>query len=181
MNHRIQGVLAKTKRHKFAVLKGTARHDGLAENTKMDFGHHVNGSGEHVPCVGFEVVVGKRCMEVRKRITVLSSGEVALQRDEFAPSFDGHAVVPVVVVHVAVGAFPSPSNAAGDGGRIKAKLIGQALQGGVDFFAWVKPHKHVITASGPFHEHGLKGEPLRVPFIRLQRRNSDSLWPAPWL
>ena len=72
-----------------------------------------------------EVIVGKCGVKMCKRLSVLSTSEVALQRDKFAASLNRHPMVMMVIVHVSVHRCPSSADAAGDGGGIKPNFIGQ--------------------------------------------------------
>ena len=146
----------------------------------MNFGHHVDLSGEHVAGVGLQIVVGERGMEMGERVPVFSTGEVALQRDEFGPAFQRHTVVDVVVVHVAVHAVSGPTDATGDGGCVEANRVGQRLQRSVNFFSGVQPDEHVIAALRPLHANGSVRWLKRLPFIRLRSQKGGVVEPAPW-
>ena len=113
-------------------------------------------------------------------IAVLSSSKVALKGHKFAAGLNGHAMVTMVVVHVAVGAVSGPTNAAGDGGGIKPNFIRQGLQTRMNFFSGVKANKQVIATSRPFHGDGLGGEPMRMPFIPLEEGRLGRGVHVPW-
>ena len=152
----------------------------MRQQAQVYFGDNMHRSRKHMTGMRFEVVVGKGRMKVGKRFTALPSCEIALKCHQFASCLDGYSVVAMVVVHVAIGAFPSPPNAAGDGGCIEPDLIRQGLQTRMDFLARIKANKQVITASRPFHEDGLGGGPMRVPFIPLEEGYLDRAVRVPW-
>ena len=152
----------------------------MGQQAQVYFGDNMHRSRKHMTGMRGKVVVGKGRMKVGKRFTALPSCEIALKCHQFASCLDGYSVVAMVVVHVAVGAFPSPPNAAGDGGCIEPDLIRQGLQTRMDFFARIKANKQVITASRPFHEDGLGGEHMRVPFIPPEGNRLDGAVLVPW-
>ena len=171
----------KAKRDKFAVLKRAPRHDGFAQNTQMNFRDDVNFCGEHVPGVGLEVVIGKRGVEMSERLSGFTASEVTLKSHKFGPPVEGHPVIDVIVVHVAVHAVSRSPYAAGYGGGIEAHFIGQSLKRGVNLFSRVEANKHIVVAAGPLHEHGLSRQAKRVPFIhsRWGRKHRFVLVPSP--
>ena len=168
------------KGHEFTVLKRASGHHGLAQNAKMNLGHHVDVSGEHMTGMGLQIVIGEGGVKVRKGVAVFSSGEVPLQRDKFGPTLQRHTMIDVVVVHVAVDAVSRPTDTAGDGGCVKANRVGQRLQRGMNFLTGVQPHEHVIPALGPLHANGSLRWLKRLPFIRLPSLVEGVGEPAPW-
>jgi len=177
----LSGRSIKLERYKFAVFKRASRHHRPAQNTEMNFGNHVDGRSEHVASMGLEVVVGKGRVKMSKRLPVFSASEVALKRHEFGTALKRHAMVDVVIIHVAVRAVPRSANTAGDGGSVKAEFVGQALQRGVDFLAGIQPNKDVVIASCPFHALRYEGEPMSMPFTRIRLRGGSLNEPVPWL
>ena len=171
----------KAKRDEFAVLKRAPRHDGFAQNTQMNFRDDVNFCGKHVPGVGLEIVIGKRGVEVSERLSGFTASEVTLKSHKFGPPVEGHPVVDVIVVHVAVHAVSRTPYAAGNGRGIEAHFIGQSLKRGVNLFSRVETNKHVVVAAGPLHEHGFNRQAKRVPFIRsrCERERRFVLVPSP--
>jgi len=93
----------------------------------MNFGNNVNGCSKHVAGVRLKIVIGKRGVQMRERFTRFTPSEVALKRHKFGTLVECDPVVNMVVVHVAVDAFSRPTDATGDGGRIKTDLVGQGL------------------------------------------------------
>ena len=45
----------------------------------MNLGHHVDVGGEHVTCVGLQIVIGEGGMEVRKGVPIVSTCWIALK------------------------------------------------------------------------------------------------------
>ena len=82
-------------------------------------------------------------------LTVFSTCQVALQRDKLGSALQRHAVIDMVVIHVAVDAVSRPANTAGDGSGIKTDRVGQRLQGSVNFLAGVQPNKDIVAALRP--------------------------------
>ena len=93
----------------------------------MNFSNNMNGCSKHVAGVRSKIVIGKRGVQMRERLTRFTPSEVTLKGHELGALVERNPVVNMVVVHVAIGAFSRPTDATGDGGRIKTDLVGQGL------------------------------------------------------